>query len=243
MDILEGLAAAEAPLNLTEVAAQVGGSKSAVFATLQTLSVRGLVHCSGDGTDRRYELGLALGRLGSLALRRVNLHEVSRPVLESLAQVTGLTARAAAWDHDAVVVVAQVDAPDGIRFELHLAQREPLHCTSMGKACLSALDPQAAAEVVSRISLDRHTPYTVVEPERLLAQAATARELGYSVDEEEDALGILCIGAPLRDHTGGLAGAISITGVKAGITRRKIRAFGAAVRDHAAQISALLGAP
>jgi len=159
-----------------------------------------------------------------------------------LAQVTGLTARAGAWDGDCLVVMSQVDAPDGIRFELHLAGREPLHCTSMGKAALAALDPVSAAEVVSRISMDRHTPRTIVDPRALLREVDRVRTIGYAVDDEEDAIGILCIGAALRDHTQRLSGAISITGVKAGLNKRQIRAYGVAVREHAEQISTLLGA-
>lgn len=241
IDLLEALAAHPGGATLAEVAGAVDTSKSAVFATLQTLAARGLVHSTGQTTDRRYRLGLELTRLGDLALAGTTLRDAALPVLHELSAATGLTARAAAWTDEAAVAVAQVGASQGFRFDLHLGSRELLHCSSVGKAMLSVLDDDEALAVLRRIELVRRTSHTLVDAEAILADLHRSRERGWALDDEEDAEGILCIGAPVLDVRGRLAGAVSITRIKSGVGPDAVAALGAIVRDHALEVSRSMG--
>ena len=45
----------------------------------------------------------------------------------------------------------------------------------------------------------------------LLRDLRVVRERGYALDEEENEDGILCIGAPIFDHSGRVVGGVSIS--------------------------------
>jgi len=241
IDVLVALAEADAPIALTQLADEVGGSKSAIFSTVQTLISRGFVLSVGNGLERRYQLGLELARLGDLALQRFSFGGIARPTLEALSRETGLTSRAAVLDEDRAVAVGRVDGRGAVKFDLRMGQRELLHCSSVGKALLSTLADEELLALLGPSPWPRRTEKTISDEETLLRDVRATRERGYSIDDEEDAEGILCIGAPVFDRLGRCQGAISITRIKAEIGRAEIEAIGAVVARHARELSAVLG--
>jgi IclR family acetate operon transcriptional repressor len=58
-------------------------------------------------------------------------------------------------------------------------------------------------------SLKRYTSNTIVEFDGLLEQLSGVRRTGYATDLEEYLPGVVCVGAAIRDHTGGIVGSIS----------------------------------
>jgi len=241
IDVIEVLATSHDALTLTELASSVGGSKSSVFATLQTLIARDLVGSHGTGQDRRYQLGLGLARLGDLALSQVSFRDLALPVLRALSAETGFTSRAAVWGGDCAVAIARVNGSTGITFDLHMGSREALHCSSVGKSMLFPLPDESIQSIINNIPLPRHTSHTLVEPAALMANIKEARARGYATDDEEDANDIICIGAPVFDHQGTPVGAISVTRIKSTVTQDEIHALGTITRRHAGQISTALG--
>ncbi len=241
IDVLELLAGHPRGLNVTDVAAAVSGAKSAVFATLQTLVARDLVHVVGSGSERRYRLGLGLARLGQVALARVSFRDVVAGHLAALSEQTGLTSRAAIWGGDHAIVVEQVNGSTGVRFDLHLGQRETVHRSSVGKALLAALPQDEADRALETIDFAPATPFSIRDIDALRADLETIRRRGYALDDEEDALGIICIGAAVYDHEDRPIGAISVTTVKAGLAPSDIDRLGRSVAAQAAAASAELG--
>ncbi len=242
-DILETLATAEPDrgMSVTEIARGCGIAKSATFGMLQTLRAYGLVADDGEGMSRRYRLGMGLARLGDRARSQVSLRTVAHPVLRELTSLTGMASRLAVPEGGHAVVVDQVETDQRIRLDLRMGQRELPHCTGLGKALLSALSPAEAALVVERFGLPRRTARTITDPATLLAHLRDIDRLGYALDDEEDAEGVICIGAPVRDHLGNCAGAISITGLKLGLPAWRYQELGGQVRDAARRISVGLG--
>jgi IclR family acetate operon transcriptional repressor len=91
--------------------------------------------------------------------------------------------------------------------------------------------------------MPRRTSHTITDIETLSEDLAIVRQRGYSVDDEEDADGVFCVGAPVHDFRGVCAGAISITGLKLDMPAWRIRELGQTVREHADRIARLLGGP
>lgn len=242
VDVIEALAAADGGLGVTELARELGRAKSAVFAILQTLEERGLVESSGVAPARRYFLGLALARLGQRAASQVSLLDVALPYLHQLTAHSEQSSRVGVLSQGSVVVLGQVDGPSSVRFDLNMGGRERLHCTGMGKAILAQFSDEEALALVGETGLPRFTERTIDSPEALLAELATIRVRGFAIDDEEDAEGIFCIGAPLRDHTGQCCGAVSITGIKARFRAQGIAPLCRAVAEAASAISVRMGA-
>lgn len=241
VDVLECLAAATRPLSLSEIAAAVGGSKSAVFAMLQTLAAREMVRSIGQDQSRQYLLGLGLARLGDVAIAQVSFREAALEVLESLSAQTGLTSRAAAWGTDCAVAIARVSGASGIELGLRMGTRELLHCTGVGKAMLFTFSDEVVSSILAGLPMPSRTTHTRTSIPALLRDLDASRERGYAIDDEEDADGIICIGAPVFDHEGATIGALSVTRIKASISTEEIDALGRATAEHAARLSADLG--
>lgn len=243
VDVLELLASQPAGggLSVTEIGSALKLSKSAAFATLFTLSARGLVADEGTGMTRRYRLGMALARLGAQATAQTSLRDVARPHLGALAKAAAATARLATLESDQAVVIDQVGGNERVRLDLRMGTRELPHSTGLGKAILAQLDPAQIRDLVTRVGMTRRTARTITDIDTLVAHLAEIRDAGYALDDEEDAEGIFCIGSALFDHDGACVGAISITGLKLDQPTWRYQELGRMVRDAALLISADLG--
>jgi len=77
--------------------------------------------------------------------------------------------------------------------------------------------------------------------ERLKDELAEVRRRGYAIDDEENEAGARCVGAPILDHRGQCAGAISVSGSASRLTDERIAALAEQVRSAAAAISRTMG--
>ena len=243
--LLEALAeAGPEGMTLSQLGRTLGVSKSTAYAILQTLLSAGFVADAGSGMTRRYRLGMALARLGDVVVSQIALRDVAMPVLRDLTALTGLTSRVAVLDEPYAVVIGRVDAPRGtVRFAANLGKREHLHCSAVGKSMLAALPEETVREIVEAAGLPGKTAKTVTDEATLLSELAAVGDRGYAIDDEEDAEGVFCVGAAVLDHSPRCVGAISVTGLKLDLPAWRVEQLGRTVGEHAARISALLGAP
>jgi len=235
-----GEEAGSSGLTLTDLAGRIGMSKSSVFSMLQTLIAFDLVADTGAGALRRYRLGLGLIRLGHRAARQTTIVDVARPVLQDLSRATGLTARIGVLENDAAVALAQVDSPNSVKVNLGLGERETVHRTAIGKALVLDHETAEVVRILDASGMPAHTPNTITDPDVFLDALAAARVSGVTLDDEEDASGILCIAAPVRADDGEIIAAVSVTGIKAGPEYRDRDAVAAAVITHAQTLGRLL---
>jgi IclR family transcriptional regulator, acetate operon repressor len=242
LDALEFFAlAGPEGVTLTELADQLGISKSSAFALLQTLIARGFAADSGTRQNRRYRLGMALAKLGDAAEAQAPLVSVATPVLQSLTTETRLTTRLVVPDGPYAVVIARVDAPGSVRFASHLGKREYPHCTSAGKVLLAALPPERAQALAMEAGMPARTSRTITDPAALLRDLELTAARGYAIDDEEDAEGVFCVGAAVHDRTGKCVAAISGTGLKLNRPTWRMDELGTAIRDAADEITRALG--
>lgn len=228
---------------VSELARQVGVSKATAFATLQTLLAHGFVADREIGASRRYRLGMEIARLGDRAVSQSSIAEVALPVLRELTDATGRPSRLAVLDDGAAVVIGRVDAPGIVQFRAHLGRREHAHTSGVGKALLATLPADQVRAIAAGTRLPRRTDRSITTVAGLLADLGRVRDRGWSIDDEEDADGVLCVGAAVYGLAGACVGAISVTGLKLGLGEREIETLGRQVRGAADRISALLGGP
>jgi IclR family transcriptional regulator, acetate operon repressor len=226
-------------LTLSEIARSLEVSKSATYALVRTLADEDFLRTLDPGP--RYLLGMALVRLGDDATRSVPLGQICEPVLNEMVRDTGLTCRAAVAEDGYPVFVGRVHGQGAIQFNTPLGIRELPHATSAGKAILSMLTAEAVDRVLQDSGLPVRTTRTITDPDDLATDLEMARRRGYAIDDEEDAEGVYCIGAPFFDHSGRVAGALSATGIKLDLPAHRIEELGRRVRAGADQVTALIG--
>lgn len=226
---------------LTDLARQLGMSKAAVYALLQTLLARGFLSDFAEGANRRYRLGLSLARLGDLAVANIALADVAMPELRKLTADLGMTSRLAILDEGYAVVVGRVDAPGSIRFDAALGRRELPHCSAVGKALFAALPQDEAQQILERTALPQRTPRTITTVAGLMKELALTAERGYAIDDEEDTEGVACIGSCVFGRNGQATGAISVTGLKPRDWHSRVGELAGRVQACASAVSRQLG--
>jgi IclR family acetate operon transcriptional repressor len=226
-------------LTLSDAARGLGISKSATYALIRTLVDADFLRAVDPGP--RYLLGMALVRLGDVATRSVPLRQICEPVLAEMVRDTGLTCRAAVVTEGFPVFVARVDAHGAIRFSAPLGVREMPHTSSAGKAILANLPDDVVTRVLEESGMPSHTVKTITNAHDLSIDLEVTRRRGYAIDDEEDAEGVFCVGAPFFDHAGRVAGALSAVGIKRDLPAHRIAELGLRVRAGADQVTGLMG--
>jgi DNA-binding IclR family transcriptional regulator len=212
LDIFELLAAEPSGLTVSEISQRLSLARSSTHGLVRTLHARGYLMQNGG---RRFHLGARLIQLGLNVVDRLELRSAARGPLERLVAATHDTALLVVPDRGDLLYVDKVlsDARD-VRTDPRVSSQRPLQCSSLGKALLAALDDRGVEEIIERIGLERATEYSLTDRDALMQDLAETRARGYSVDAQEALLGVWCVGAPVRDHTGRSIAAISLSTIK-----------------------------
>ncbi|MBV8914800.1 MAG: IclR family transcriptional regulator [Acetobacteraceae bacterium] len=208
MRVLESFSTVDRALSLSEICRRTGFPKSTAHRLVASMREVGLL--DQDGERDRYRLGLKLFNLGNIVLANMDLHREARPHIENLRRLSGQAVHLAVFDGRHAVVVDRLEggadsAPSGT------IETAAAHCTGVGKAILAFQTQQTLAPVLAG-GLARFTEATITDPDKLSAELAATRERGYSIDEGEHQPGLRCIGAPIRDQTGHVIAAVSVSG-------------------------------
>jgi DNA-binding IclR family transcriptional regulator len=226
-------------LSVSEIGAKTGLHRSTAHRILMALEYNDLI--KQNPSTGKYHLGIKLFKLGHQAVSQLNLREICRPFLSRLMNDTKETIHLAVLDDDQVLYLDKVEGPHALRMPSRVGRYIPTYCTSLGKAMLSCLDDQEVKSILRRQTLKPHTENTVKNIDQLLADLRLVRKRGYAVDNEEIEIGLRCVGAPIRDYTGGMVGAMSVAAPSARLSEKNTPVIGRMVIAIAAEISEKLG--
>ncbi len=237
--IVNRLAAADEGATLTEVAQQVGLSPSTAHRLLTTLEQERYVRF--DAERRLWSVGVQAFVAGSAFLKTRSLVPTARPHMRALMEESEETVNLAVEDQAEAVYLSQVECRQMMRAFARPGGRVPLHCSSVGKALLSAMPDADVARVLHRHGLARVTVKTLTTTPALRDDLARARTRGYAIDDEEHAVGLRCIAAVVFNEAADPLGALSLSGPMARIPDERIPLLGDLVRRTADAVTAQLG--
>ena len=111
-----------------------------------------------------------------------------------------------------VIYIAKVDSTHAVRMVSAAGRRLPAHCTSVGKMLLASLpESELTARVPDDAELVRMTPNSITEPAALREALTEIRARGIAVESRESNPDVSCVAAPVRDRTGQVVAALSIS--------------------------------
>jgi DNA-binding IclR family transcriptional regulator len=200
------------PRTQSEVAAHFGIHRSTALRTLQTLTESGLTRRREDG---RYGVGYRLAGLADLALEQFDLANIAHPHLADLGRRCGHTVHLAAVQGRSIVYADKIEQPGMVRLYSQIGHPVTVHTSGVSKAILAYREPEFVDHVLESTDFARYTPTTITTREEFLDQLAHVPERGYAVDDGEYEDFVNCVAMPLRDATGRVTGAVSITALKA----------------------------
>ena len=225
-------------LGVSELSRKTQLHKSTASRLLATLEREGLLE-RVPGTEK-YRLGLMLVRLAGQVTHFDDLRSAARATLVGLAEASRETVILAVLDGDEVMNVEQISGPHLMRDSNWVGRRTPLHCVANGKALLAFLPPTAAERVLSR-PLPRFAERTITDPQRLRADLADVRARGYAQAIGEVEEGLHGVAAPVRDGSGAVVAAVSVSGPSYRLAPERMAELGQLVIDAGERISHRLG--
>ena len=139
----------------------------------------------------------------------------------------------------AVVIQRTESGKDGMT-PSSFVENSPAYCTSVGKAILAHQDEETVDRVIA-LGLKPLTDTTLTDPDALRADLVATRERGYSLDDGEHQPSLRCVGAPIRNASGRVFAAISVSAPVWELGSTRIEDFSQVVTYHANLISQRLG--
>jgi DNA-binding IclR family transcriptional regulator len=206
LDILEFFSDPETNLNLTEIVQLSGIPEASLFRILLTLEHHHYLQRNPDGSYRTAPKVL----FGTLYEHAEKLKEKVRPLLVHLNQRFDETVSLAYLFGDKIQVIEVLEAFQEVRATNTIGKLLPPHCSSMAKA-ITAFQPQERIERIMKVyGLVRFTDKTIVDRLALLDEYKKIREQGWSLEREETAAGVCCLGAPIFNENHHVVAAISV---------------------------------
>lgn len=233
LDVLETVAGGVN--SLAELAATLKLNRSTTHRLASTL------------VERRYlsfvpRFGYGLGpkalEVGYQARVQLNIPRVAREHLEALAAHTGDTVHLGMLDGMRVLYLDKIPGRRRVEISSRVGELQPLRSTGLGKALL--LD-EADTRLREYYQCEGKTRQYGVPEMTWLRRMREYAVQGFAFDLEENEDRIRCIAAPVRDATGAIKAAISVSSAAQYMSDARMRSLAKDVRAAADQISFELG--
>ena len=240
LDILEQFHGNVGELGLTELSSRLKLPKNKVYRLLATLEVRNFIEQNKETSS--YRLGLKNLHLGQVFVNQSGLLRNARTILEFLSKKTGETSSLAVMKDFQVICLDSVDSDLPVRVGDRTGKISPLHCTAAGKVLAAGIDEKKLLEYLTSTKPEQYTPNTICDPRELRKHLDKVAERGYAVEDEELDIGVKCLGAPVRDYTKSVVGAVSVSMPSMRFTSERINGVIIPfVKEAAETLSARLG--
>jgi len=237
--VLKEFRDASGDLGISDLARRVGLGKSSVHRLVSTLTAEGFL--TQDPSTGRYRLGLVLAELGAAATIDKNFHAAAIGPLEELWKLTGETVQVALLDGRQVVFVERIESPNTLRLFNEVGRRNWAHASGTGKVLLAFLASDELNRLLDGWQLTAVTQHTITDPEVLREDLARVRDRGYSQNINESSVGIVSVGAPIRDASDRVIAAVSSAGPTLRLQATAMESHAGAVLAAAEAISRNLG--
>ena len=206
--ILETIANENRALSLPDIADQLSLPRQTIHRVVKQLEQIGLV--LRDPQRERYRIGQRLNRLALSAISNAQQNKASHAVLQALVADVRETCNVGMLDGHEVVYIDRVECDWPLRVQLSAGSRVPVYCTAIGKLLLAHQDAEARRGIILSGPLKRLTENTITDPDELEANLEEIRLLGYSINNQEDSVGLIAMAVPIRDAHGHVVAGLAV---------------------------------
>lgn len=197
-------------VGVSELARRAGLSKSTAFRLLTIMHRNGFIDRRGSG----YRLGSEIYDLGNRVYERnpARLREIAMPYIADLYAWCHDTIQLGVLDDVNVLYLEKLYGHHRPQSPSRVGSRIPAYRTALGKVLLS--QDFGAAERTIAGGLRAATAKTITNGQQLRTELARVRLAGVAFDNEELAVGLVCVAVPITDRRGRTVASLSISGPK-----------------------------
>jgi IclR family KDG regulon transcriptional repressor len=237
LKLLDLIAEGREGVAVRELAEAMKLPRTIVQRLLYTLEAEGFLE--RHPTLGGYRLTIKLWSHGCTAIRRLNVRDVARPIMQDLASKSDEMVKLGVLDGHEIVYVEGIDSPQAVRAYVPIGGRAPVHSIATGKAILAFLPAEKLAEI--GLTSKRYTKNTVVGSDAFVKELEQIRKRGYAVNHGEWSDDVGGVAAPVFDAQGHAIGSLGIILPMNRFTPAKALQLGSWATAAASAISAKLG--
>lgn len=218
LDILLALYNRGTEMGVSEIGRELDIYKSTVHRTLATLEKKGFVYQNKE--NGKYWLGMKLYAIGLLVGEKFSLADLVKPYARELFDEFHEVVNVSILDKDSsdeyksIIIYKESDTNNVLSVNPSIGSSSDIHVSSVGKSLL-AFSKDVDIMKLSEKPLKKYTENTFTNWEDLIIELKDIRKKGYAIDNEEQEVGLFCIGAPILDSEGSAIAAISMSGPSA----------------------------
>lgn len=202
-------------LGVTELSNKINMNKSTVHHIVKSLHDEGVLVRT---KNRKYRLGTKFLLWGELVSIQYKHYFNTLPYIEELVRKTNETVHLAIRENDMATYLLKVEPKNTVKIKTSMGARRPIYCTGVGKVLLAADENKEKAK---EIQLEPFTKNTITDHDELLDELNKIKKDGFAIDNEEFEEGLMCFAAPVRDISGDVVCAISISGPEVRLSQNK----------------------
>lgn len=206
--IIELLDASRRPLGVREIARSLNLSPTIVQRLINTLHAHTYVR--RDDETKRYSIGYRVLSLGASLARTDNLIVMAQAELRQIASLHKLNGYLGILRGNRALYLLSIQSEGPVAIRNEPGEVTFLHTTALGKVMLSGLTDEQAATLLGPKPLPKVTEATKTDPADIVADLAEIRRLGYATIFDENIMGVVSVGAPIRDASGQVRAALSV---------------------------------
>lgn len=223
---------------LDEICQEMEIPKTSAYDIAITLVETGMLNLV-RGEKQKFTIGLAAYRIGVSYTNHMDVLGTIEPILKAFSREIGKTVFYGVLSGHEVVYLCKFEPENPIITTATVGAKNPVYCTSLGKAILAFADEDTRNKVLGRITFRKKTERTILDREGLEQELRAVKERGYALDAREVEDHMECVGAPVYNQEGCVLGAISASSLYK--PDEDYESLGKKVQKKAEEISRVLG--
>ena len=210
LQILEGMTRIPSPARLQDIASSLKIPQSTLLRFLNTFIDYGYVNQDQDTSC--YYLTLKLAEIGSRVKDSFPFQTSLTKYVKQVAHDFNESASLSIENNMQMVYIVTQDSPSRTLQTLtRIGRIAPMHATGVGKIHLLNYSDAQFEELAEKFGLAKYTENTFTDLVSLKAEIGRIRKQGYAIDNEECEEGVKCIAVPVKNFSGQVAAAISLS--------------------------------
>lgn len=239
LSILELFDDTNRELSIKEISVKLDLNKSTVHSLLRTLKEYGYISQSNETTN--YSLGWKLYERGHLMVSQMDIRNVARIHLEKLNEQTNQTVHLVTLLGKEAIYIDKIDGHSALVIYSRIGKRVPLHSSGVGKVLAGFLDENQLQSLMDGYVYEKRTENTIDSYKAFVEELEAVRKRGYAEDYEENEPGIICIAMPVRDYSGEVIAAVSVSTPKSHFSDEIAGSYYQYLKECVEEISSNLG--
>lgn len=220
MDILELLANSPEELSQEEITAKLGFTKSNVKNLLSNLEH--FFYVDRNRYTGNYCLGVKTFQIAQVYTARLNIVASSLSYMQSLKKRFNETVYISTLKNRNISYLHAVEADRAVHIVARTGNTFPAYAVASGKAQLAALPNKEVISLFENTSFIQKTEQTTSNLDSLLKELEKVRERGYALELEEYETEVHSVACNIRNFSGKVIAALSISGPAVRLTKEKI---------------------